>query len=381
MQKISDKRITIIHRNGQKVSEPVPSKTGLNFFGFFASPSADIRRKNTATVLKTPVLKKPSLNAPRADLTAVKSWVALEEKIVHDYKEQKTAQRTSAVSLPKIPSQYPSPAFETFTTQTAVSLSSSVPKLKNLSRGPQKASPGIAGFLWACGLLAAGVFIFLHGQDTFSSHKASQKLTQLQSEKEQLGRSYATLKNASEDQSAEMKWLNSQLHKTILEMKTAKAARVAHEQGLEKKYREELMRITVRYEAELAALRGVVQNQNAIVGALKAQSQAFEKIFDQAGMSALSGAAAGFSKGPFSTDGTSSLQGEVTAVNGRQGSVVVDRGANQGVRSGHWITISRSGIGLAGGRIDRVYPTMSVATVRDVNMLRMIQEGDSVSFS
>ena len=98
-------------------------------------------------------------------------------------------------------------------------------------------------------------------------------------------------------------------------------------------------------------------------------------------MSALSGAAAGFSQGPLSEGGTSAFRGEVTSVNERQGFVVVSVGAAQGARSGSWITIFRSGAVLTTGRIDRVYPTMSVATIRDPNMLQVIQEGDSVSFS
>jgi hypothetical protein len=125
----------------------------------------------------------------------------------------------------------------------------------------------------------------------------------------------------------------------------------------------------------------VVEDQNAIMQALRAQSQAFEKIIDQAGMSALSGAAAGFSQEPFLTEETSAVEGEVTSVSERQGSVVVNVGATDGVRSGRQIKISRGDIGLAIGRIDRVYPTMSVATVREGGMLRVIQKGDSVSFS
>ncbi|MDD5225871.1 MAG: hypothetical protein PHV97_01630 [Candidatus Omnitrophica bacterium] len=381
MQKLSDTRIKIIHRNGQKVSEPLPPRKGLAFFGFFASSKVETRGKNAVTVLKEPVFKSLPPSVPRADLAAVKSWVALEERIVQDYTEQKTVPAKSPGPLPKNQAKKPLQAFETFTTQTAVSLSSSAPKLRNLPRSSPKTFSGMAVFLLACGLFAAGVFVFSYAEDAFSSRETSQRLTQLQNEKEQLGRSYAALRSASEDQSAEMKWLNSQLHEMALELKTTKAGRVVFEQGLERKYREELMRITVRYEAELAALRGVVENQNAIVEALRAQSQAFEKIIDQAGMSALSGAAAGFSQEPFSTEGTPEVQGEVTSVSERQGSVVINVGATDGVRSGRQIKISRGDIGLATGRIDRVYPTMSVATVRDGGMLQVIQEGDSVSFS
>ena len=370
-----------LNNQEKKMSSTLATKKEFTLFGLFISPRAEIRGKNTSTALNKPVLKSPRLNVPRANLTAVRNWVALEEKIVHDYKEQKTAQFKRAVPLPQTLAKQPLPAFETFTTQTAVSLPPSIPKLKDPLRGSKKAFSGIAGFLLVCGWLALGTFIFLHVQETFSSRKISQKLTQLQNEKKQLEKSYAALENVSEDQGVEMEWLNGQLRNVALELKTAKADKVVYEQGLEKKYREELTRITVRYESELAALRGTVQTQNAIVNALRAQSQVFGKIVDQVGMSALSGAAARLSQGPFLTGGTSMLQGKVASVNGRQGFVVINLGSEQGVRYGRLIIVSRDGTELTIGRIDRVYPTMSVAIVRDAGMLQVIREGDSVSFS
>ena len=381
MQKLSDKKIKIVFGSGRNASEPLVPKKGLTLFGLFASPRTESRGKNTATVPKEPALKKPSLNVPRADLIAVKNWVALEEKIVHDYKEQKIAQFKGVVPLPKTPVKQPRPAFETFSTQTAASSSSNAPKLKDPRRDPGKTFSKLGRLLLVWGGLAAGAFVLLYFQETFLNWETSQRLSRLQSEKEQLKRAYTELKNNSEAQSAEMKWLDSQLHDMALESRIAKAEGIAYEQGLEKRYREELMRITARYESEIAALRSTMQTQDAIVSALKAQSQAFDRIIDQAGMSAFSGAVAGFSQEPFSTGGTSVLQGEVTSVNGLQGFVVVNMGSAQGVRSGRWITISRSGIGLAVGRIDRVYPTASVAVLRNAGMLQVVQEGDSVSFS
>ncbi|MFA7255309.1 MAG: hypothetical protein WC133_04345 [Candidatus Omnitrophota bacterium] len=380
MQKLSDKKITIISRSGQSVSGPVASKKKLNFFGFFDSPRTETHGKNTTTAFKEPALKTPPLNVPRANLAAVRNWVALEEKIVHDYKEQKTAPLKSPVPFSKTPGKQLYPAFETFSTQTAVSAAPRISRLKDPLRDSGKTFSGSGKFFLSVGLVA-GVFVFLYVQGIYQDRAASQMLAQLQSEKEQLGRSYAALKNASEEQSAEMKGMDSRFQDMVLELKTAKADKIAYEQGLEKKYREELMRITVRYESELAALRGTVETQQSIVNALKAQSRAFDKIVDQAGMSALSGAAAGLSREPFSTGRGSLSQGEVTSVNGKQGSVVINRGADQGVRSRSWITIFRNGIGLAVGRIDRVYPTMSVAVVRDAAMLQVIQEGDTVAFA
>jgi len=430
MQKLSEKKIQIIHRSGQSVSATSTPKRGFSFFGFFTSTKAETRGKNTTLVVKAPIFKNPATNipkinpvavskwvaleekivhgykeqktvqfknpvplpktpvrqpevrnVPRADLTVVKSWVALEEKIVHDHKEQKTVQFKNPVPLPKTPVKQPLPTFETFSTQTAVSSPSRAPKLKDPFLDSQKTFLTLGKFLLLLGMLAVGASVFLYVQGTHPRQDVSLRLAQLQSEKELLGRSYTELKNASEDQSAEMQWLSSQLHDATVELKKAKDNKVAFEQGLEKRYREELMRITIRYESEIASLKGTVQTQKAIVSALKAQGQAFEKILDQVGVSALSSAAAGFSQEPFSAGGTVAPQGEVTSVNERQGFAVVSVGAAHGARSGRSITISRSGIRLAVGRLDRVYPTTATVGFPNAGMLQVIQEGDSVSFS
>jgi hypothetical protein len=183
----------------------------------------------------------------------------------------------------------------------------------------------------------------------------SQKLSQLKNEKKLLEQSYAVLKNTLEDQRAEMQWLNSELQDATSELKTARS--------------------------EANVLRNTVQTQKDIISALKAQGQAFEKIIDQGGLSALSGAAAGFSLERFSTGRTAMFQGEVASINERQGFIVINMGAAQGAYPGRWIAISRNGRGVAVGRVDRAYPTMSVAVLRSSGMLRAIQEGDSVFFS
>lgn len=362
MQKLNDNKIKIIHRNGQSVSGPWTLKKGYTLFGLLNFPKVQTFGKNTPTVLKEPVAKPPHPPIPQTDLTAVRNWVALEEKIVHGYKEQKTAQSKSVVALSKTPEKQSLPAFETFSTQTAISSSPSILKLKDPLLGPERTFLILERFLLVLGWLVAGALVFLFVQETFLSREASQKLSQAQNEKKRLEQSYATLKNISEDQVTEMKWLNSELQDTTSELKAAKSELKAA-------------------RSEITVLQSTAQTQNAIVNALKAQNQAFEKIMGQGGVSALSGAAAGLSQERFLTEGTSMLQGEVTSINERQGFVVISVGSDQGVHPGRWITISRGGRGLAVGRIDRVYSTMSVALLRNSNMLRVIQEGDGVSFS
>ena len=352
MQKLSSPKIQIIHRNGQSVSAPV-KKSG-SFFGLFASTGAENRGKATLAVLKEPLPKVAHPHVPKADRELVKSWVGLEERIVHDYKEQKSAFFKHRPLLSKTPVKpKPSvPAFETFSTQTTFSLSSSSPKLKDPVRIPKKASRGIGRSLSMFAGLAVCALVLVYVQGVLSSQAVSRQLVQLRNEKKQLEQSYAVLKNASANQTAEMQWMNSQLRTRATELKTAQDQNNTFSQNLEKRYRGELMRLTIQYETQLNTLREAVQTRDAIVNALRAQTQAFEKIMDPARIAAVSGGAAGFSR----RARTPAFQGSILSVNGRQGFVVVNLGSDQGARSGRGVIISRDGVELAVGRIDRVYP-------------------------
>ena len=383
MQKLNDKKIQIIRGKGQSAPVLSPASKGLTFFGLFAPAGTEIRKKAAFSASKECLPKGAPTRIPRADLDAVKSWVGLEEKIVHDYKEQKIA----AFKRPPLqvqPSVKPSlPAFETFSTQTTVSLSPSVPRFKGpVVRLPKEASQGSMGrSLAVLASLAVCALVFVYAQGILSGREASRQLAQLQSEKQKLEQSYAQLKSASAQQTVEMQELSNQLRDMTLELKRAQDQKKVSNRILEKKYREELMRLTVQYETQLNALQEALRTRDAIVNALKAQTQALEKLIDPARIAAVSSVAANFSRRPFFSTGASGAQGRILSINERQGFVVIDRGSEQGTRSGSWIMISRDGAELTIGRVDRVYPSMSAVLVRDAGILPMLQEGDTVSFS
>jgi hypothetical protein len=377
MQKLGDKKIQIVHKTGKAVSGPSIARKSFDLFGFFTSPGTVARQKTGAAALADLPQKSAPFAAPRADLTAVRNWVGMEEKIVHDYKEKKAALPKHVAPLPKPPVKQALPAFETFSTQTTVSLSPIAPKLKEPLRVPKRSFSGTGEFLPVLGWLAAGALVFLYLHGATANREASERL---QSERDRLKRSYAELQSSSENQGAEIKWLTSQLRDSEEDLRTLQENKAEFSRDLEKKYREELMRITLRYETELDTLRGTVRTKDAVVGALKAQIQALEKILDQIRMSAVSGGVAGFFRSPSQGSGVSVAQGQITAVNGRQGFFVMNLGADQGARSGRWVAVSREGVRLAAGRIDRVYPSMSAVALRDKRFLNVVQEGDSVSF-
>lgn len=381
MQKHNGTKIQITPRSGQGVSVAASPKKGHSFFSFFGPKKNGAPGGAAVINLKAPPLKKIQPSLPRADLNAVKNWVALEEKIVHDYKEHKRALPKPPPLAAKIPGKPFLPAFETFSTQTTVSVAGGLPRIKDAARIQKKAPLSLGGFLSALAWIAACVLVFVAVQGILPHWDASRQLTQLQNEKQQLEQSYSELKAASANQAAEMRWMQSQFRDIAVKLKTAQDEKTASSQALEKRYREELMRLTLQYENQLDVLRADVRTRDAIVGALKAQAQAFEKVLDPARMAAVSGVAAGFSRQPFVGVGSSAPQGRILSVNGRQGFVVINLGGEQGAHSGRWVVISRDGTGLTAGRIDRVYPSMASVLIRDAGVLPMLQEGDTVSFS
>jgi len=97
-------------------------------------------------------------------------------------------------------------------------------------------------------------------------------------------------------------------------------------------------------------------------------------------MAAMSGVASGLFK---ASDIHNAFQvyGEGSPGHGRYGFVVIDLGGEQGAAPGRGITISRDGIVFATGRVDRPYPTTSVAIIHNKEMLSAVRLGDTVSFS
>jgi ElaB/YqjD/DUF883 family membrane-anchored ribosome-binding protein len=313
-----------------------------------------------------------------APLGAIRNWAGQEEKIVRDYKEQRRALFARHSLRPESPEKSSPKAFETFSTQTTFS---GIPGTSKTVRVPGKASRFFGKVLPVIAWLAACALVLVYVQGILSSREASRQLAQVQSEKKQLEQSYAALESTSVHQAAEMRWMSSQLRDQAAELKTAQDQKESMGRSLEKRYAEELMRITLQYESELDALRGAVQTRDAIVNALKAQMKAFEKFVNPAKIAAVSGGAAGISRQPFAGAGTPGVQGQILSVNGRQGFVVIDLGSERGAHSGRLVVISRNGTELTTGRVDRVYPSMSAVLIHDAGISSTLQEGDAVSFS
>lgn len=453
MQKLSSPKIQIIHRGGQSVLKPLIPKKETSFFSFFSSPGADHRPKTSSTALKEPVFRKTAPSISRANLVTVENWVAMEEKIVHDYTERKAAlpskpapstvspkglglfrfltslrsapltpgktasakeasRKPALLRMPRMPQidlskikkwsgmgtkiiqgpvekrsvpgipvpssprapERAAPAnFETFNTRTTVSPLSA----------PNTAKPSVAARLrgsfkisWTAlllpGWVLAGILAFFAVQEFSKNQEISSQLTQVTSTKNWLERSYADLKQASVEKSAEIQWLNSQIREMTEELTAVKGQRDT--------YKADIARLAARYESELNRLRDDLSTKDAVVSGLKAQIRAFEGILDKGGIAAVPGAVSQVFSSPVEAM-ASSVRGRVVSVNARQGFLVIDTGYEQGINVGGRVVISRGGTQLAMGRVDRVYPTMSTVIVPERRTLNNIYEGDAVSFT
>ena len=296
------------------------------------------------------------------------AWVALEEKIIHPYAENKEDFSEEPVFLPKAPEKQSVPVFETFSTQTMASPASKkpVPQEAPQKSGMNLVTLGIVGF--AVAGIMAGIFAF----QWISTQRAfTDEIEKVQSEKKQAERSHAEVQRAMENQLAEVAWLNSQVRDLNSELMRTQDQRDA--------YKLDLARVTSRYESELSALREDLGGKASVIAVLKAQIRVLSEALDQASGASVAGAASQYFVPPSGSTASSS-RGRVSKIEAQKGFLVVDKGSNEGVRFGDSVTISRDGAGLTIGRIDRVYSTMSSVIVPNKNILNTIREGDTVSF-
>lgn len=341
---------------GRTASKEKASSGGL--FSFLRPRSSRENPTSVSTEIKgsqEAVVRALPLDLSKAHVAAVKNWVVSEEEAVLGHREQKTLApkdagpeiKSSSSPSPLLPQKL-SPRTNAFPAQRTLSMKEPVRDLRGASQGLRK-------FLWVSGWIVAGVFMFFYVREISLTYKAEQRSSHLQNEKYELEQSYAALKNTSDDQAAEMVWLRSQLQDMTWELKGARA--------------------------DIVTLQNTVRTKDEIALALKAQTEALEKIVSQQAKAATVPTPADPSGDTGARWEASAIRGQITSINDRQGFVVTNVGSSQGIRSGQWVMIARFDKKLGFGRIDRAYPTMSVAKLRDPKMFQVIREGDSVYFS
>jgi len=141
-------------------------------------------------------------------------------------------------------------------------------------------------------------------------------------------------------------------------------------------YRDEVLRISLRYQQEIDTLRRSLEAQEAIL----------ENLENEAEIAKLTRAAINEKTvSPEVTAGQKPaevppqlLEGKVVMINSRYEFLVIDNGARSGVRPGQEVLVPRHGGLTALGVVEEVYPGVSGVSVKDRTFLLELKEGDPV---
>ena len=364
MEKLKSGKIKIVSHQDRHTIPQGKTSHRFSFFKFSSAAPGSIPSAATKVSPKEPLLKGVHLSKTSGRLAAIEKWVDLEEKIVHAYQDRKNNPARPAPSLGMA---------------SSVSYATGMPGLKRASSGGSSFLRWSV-ILFVTGWAVAGLFAFFYARELPFKHDASLRIAGILDEKNRLEQSYSEIKTFSEEQRGSIQKLDGRIQRMTGELQTFREKAADHAL-LEKKYREELMRITTDYEIQLDSLRGALRSRDEIITSLRAQMQAIEKMIDQGSLAAFSGVASRVAQhGPVVWSGDEFLQGKVIAVSNRQGFFSVNIGAERGARSGREITIYRGNVPVGVGVVDRVYPTTSSVTMANPRALSEVREGDRVTF-
>lgn len=389
MQKLKEKRIQIVSRDGQVMTPQAAPKKSFSFFGLFSSSESN-SQSHSVLLLKDPPLQKKYPVSSKADTEAIRNWVALEERIVHDYRAQKVVSSRPVIHSSRTPERERAPIFETLSVRTVTS----VPKVGEMARQPspeEKRSFLRSGTaILSLGWILAGLLAYFYAGESALRQDASLKLAESKGKSEQLEWSIAVLNTTTLNQRKEIQSLESQVRTMSGELGETKAKAAAYT-AMERSYREELLRVTAQYEEQIEGMRQLVRDRENLVQTLQTHIQSIEKLVSKDGLTAVFSAAVkavetqknqAATKVPQSvTQQKVILRGEVVMVNRQYRFIIVNLGAEQGITTGSLIDIFQNGKFLTKGRLERVYPSMAAGTVLDEGAMEAVREGDSVSFS
>ncbi len=365
--------------------------------GLFSSSKSN--SPSHSVLLKEIPLKKTVPASPKVNLDAVRSWVALEERIVHDYRAHKVVpmKRPEPVvqiapkALPeKSPVPEKAPIFETLSVQTVTSVPNFAAKVKKPALGSKRSFFRLGTAVLTLGWMLAGLFAYFYAGEVSLRQNVTLQLAESQGANDQLERSAAALKTTANDQRNELQKLSAQVRSMAGALGGAQA-KAAMYTAMEKSYRDELLRVTAQYEEQIDGLRKVVQVREELVNTLQAHIRSIEKLVSEGSLTTAFSAAikaveeqkkkAAAAEAQVAPQPKALPQGEVVMVNRQYQFIVVNLGAEQGAVTGGLFNIFQDGKPLATGRLERVYPSMSAGTVLDSGALAVVQEGDRVTFS
>jgi hypothetical protein len=240
-------------------------------------------------------------------------------------------------------------------------------------------SPLLVGLILA--LIGTGTlgFFFIH---EFQLRKQTiSKLVQVESERSSLEQSVAQLRKEVAKQREELEKLAGDLKEA-----NTKAAMV---DTLQTAHQVELDRVTKLYDNQLSSLKQVLEVREGLIQTFESNLVSIRRLLERnsqaasapnvaVGMPLASVNANNNEASKKSVQTSISPAGKVVAINQANRFILLSYGPTEGAQMGQYIQIHHGGKFLGQGRIERVYQTLSAATILSDDTLRQVEVGDPV---
>ncbi len=382
MEALKEKKVHILIRNngnGLNVAAKTPAVQKRIFFPFFSKNKSNgnnghgskTDNKSAPLLSQEPILK----NNAWIRSAEIKSWVALEEKIVGEYGRPKAEGRgksglvlTDKPVLPQVKSSPVKPSGE---------IKQPAPVLRPQTDKIVKGHSGFrfATVLFLIGWVGAAFLASLYFKESSLRQDLEASLSQLQDANKRLQKTFGDLQNTANNQKVELQRLNAQVRTMAGDLRSAQKKAATYD-IMERSYREELFGVTTHYEEQIDALNKTVQSQDALIAQLRSKLQTIKEMIAKGELMPASGPVGALAK-PVQDQGVKP-DGKVMMVNSRYAFIVANVGALQGAQTGRILTVYHNGQKIAQGKVEKAYPALSAVAIWDQEALNQIQEGDPV---
>ena len=155
---------------------------------------------------------------------------------------------------------------------------------------------------------------------------------------------------------------------------------------LEASHRTEIGKMTKLYENQLQTLKRVLETREELMRTLETNFESIRKLLDRgvptaASVIAIQSSGTAVQAGQFGKTvsvGGNVPSGQVLMVNQQHRFIIINFGPAEGAQAGRFVEIQNKGKSIGQARIERVYQTLSAASVLSDDTLRRVKTGDSV---
>ena len=227
-------------------------------------------------------------------------------------------------------------------------------------------------------LIIAGTLGFFFTREFQLRKQTLLQLTRVETDRQNLEQSVAQLRDEVNKQRQEVDRLLADLKAA-----NAKAAMV---DTLEASHRTEIGKMTKLYENQLQTLKRVLETREELMRTLETNFESIRKLLDRgvptaASVIAIQSSGTAVQAGQFGKTvsvGGNVPSGQVLMVNQQHRFIIINFGPAEGAQAGRFVEIQNKGKSIGQARIERVYQTLSAASVLSDDTLRRVKTGDSV---